>query len=134
MLENYYCSIKFHFELTLLFLSAIFLNFVIFITFTSGVCTGESINIFISLYYKKCLRENIIQKQPFKDVIKESYSENMQQIYRRTPMPKYDFNKVAMQIYWSHTLAWVFSCKFAAFFQNTCSQEHLLMAAFDNND
>ena len=30
----------------------------------------------------------------------------MQQIYR-TPMPKYDFNK------------WVFSCKFAAYFQNT---------------
>ena len=26
-------------------------------------------------------------------------SENMQQIYRRTPMPKCDFNKVAVQLY-----------------------------------
>ena len=25
--------------------------------------------------------------------------ENMQQIYKRTPMPKYDFNKVALQLY-----------------------------------
>ena len=35
----------------------------------------------------------------------------MQQICKRTPMPKYDFNKVAM--------AWVLSCKFAAYFQDT---------------
>ena len=41
-------------------------------------------------------------------------SENMQQIYKRIPIPKYDFNKVA-----KHTSAWVFSCKFAAYFQNT---------------
>ena len=40
----------------------------------------------------------------------------MQQIYRRTPMPKCDFNKVAKQLYWNHTSAWVFSCKFAAYF------------------
>ena len=26
-------------------------------------------------------------------------SENMQKIYRRTPMPKYNFNKVAKQLY-----------------------------------
>ena len=40
----------------------------------------------------------------------------MQQIYRRTPMPKCDFNKVAKQLYWNHFSAWVFSCKFAAYF------------------
>ena len=45
--------------------------------------------------------------------------ENMQQIYKRTPMPKCDFNKFALQLYWSHTLAQVFSCKFAAYFHNT---------------
>ena len=38
--------------------------------------------------------------------------------YRRTPMPKCDFSKVA---YSNHTSAWVFSCKFAAYFQNTFS-------------
>ena len=38
-------------------------------------------------------------------------------------MPKCDFNKVP--------LAWVFSCKFAAYFQNTFSKEHILVAASD---
>ena len=45
------------------------------------------------------------QKQPPRGVPRKRCSENMQQIYRRTPMPKCDFNKVA--------------------FQNTFSQEHL---------
>ena len=45
-------------------------------------------------------------------------------------MPKYDFNKVALQIYWNHTSAWVFSCKFAAYFQNTFYEEHLWMGAY----
>ena len=34
------------------------------------------------------------------------------------------------QLYWNRTSAWVFSCKFAAYFQNTFSQEHLWVAAF----
>ena len=54
---------------------------------------------------------------------------NLQQIHWRTPMPKCDFNKVAKQLYWNHTLACVFSCKFAAYFKNTFSKEHLLGAA-----
>ena len=59
------------------------------------------------------------QKQPLRDVLKESCSENMQQICKRTPMPKRDFNKIALQLYLNHTSAWVFSSKFAAYFQNT---------------
>ena len=35
------------------------------------------------------------QKQPSRGVNRKSCSENMQQIYRRTPMPMCDFNKVA---------------------------------------
>ena len=35
------------------------------------------------------------QKQPPRGVPRKSCFENMQQIYRRTPMPKCDFNKVA---------------------------------------
>ena len=31
-----------------------------------------------------------------RSVLKKRFSENMQQIYRRTPMPKCDFNKVAL--------------------------------------
>ena len=38
------------------------------------------------------------------------------EIYRTTPMPKCDFNKVAKQFYWNHTSAWVFSCNFATYF------------------
>ena len=52
----------------------------------------------------------------------------MQQIYWRTPTPKCDFNKVEKQFYWNRTLALVFSCKFAAYFQNTFSYEHLWRA------
>ena len=57
-----------------------------------------------------------LQKQPSRCILKERYSENTQQIYRRAPMPKCDSNKVAKELYWNRTLAWVFSCKFAAYF------------------
>ena len=46
----------------------------------------------------------------------------MQQIYWRTPMPKFDFNEVALQLYWNHTSAWVLSYKFAAFFRAASSK------------
>ena len=39
------------------------------------------------------------QKQPPRDVLKKRGSENMQQIYRRTSMPKCDFKKVAKQLF-----------------------------------
>ena len=53
-------------------------------------------------------------EQPPRGVIKKRCSENMQQNYRRTLMSKCNFN-------WNHTSAWVFSCKFVAYFQNTFS-------------
>ena len=56
------------------------------------------------------------QKQPFRGIVRKRHSESMQQIYWRTPMLKCDFNKVA-----NHASAWVFSCKFTAYFQNTFS-------------
>ena len=40
-----------------------------------------------------------MQKQPPRGVPKNRCSENMQQIYRRTPIPKCDFNKAANQFY-----------------------------------
>ena len=55
-------------------------------------------------------------------------SENIQQIYRRTPMSKCDFNEVALQLYSNRTSAWVFSSKLATYFQNTFYQEHLWRA------
>ena len=70
-----------------------------------------------------------VQKQPPRCVLNKRCSGNMQQIYRRTPMPKCDFNKVALQLYWNHISALVFSRTFAAYFQNTFYQEHLWVAA-----
>ena len=63
----------------------------------------------------------ILQKQPTRGFPKKRCSENMQQIWRRIYMPKCDFNKVALQLYCNRTSALVFSCKFAACFQNTFS-------------
>ena len=75
----------------------------------------------------------IISKQPFRGVLMKRCSENIVQIHRRTPMPKYDFNKVALQLYWNHTSAWAFSCKYTAYFQNTFSWEHLEVASSGKN-
>ena len=40
-----------------------------------------------------------LQKQHSRGVPRKKCSENMQQIYRRTPMQKCDFNKVLKQLY-----------------------------------
>ena len=45
-------------------------------------------------YYDK-FEWDILQKQPYRGVLRKRRSENMQQIYRRTPTLKCDFNKVA---------------------------------------
>ena len=44
-------------------------------------------------------------------------------------MSKCHFNKMAKQLYWNHTSARVFPCKFTACFQNTFLKEHLWRAA-----
>ena len=59
------------------------------------------------------------QKQPSIDALRQRSFKNMQQVYKRTFMPKCDFNKVVLQLYWNHTWARVSSCKLAAFFQNS---------------
>ena len=83
-------------------------------------------NLMILFWYATCLWQvgSFFQKQPFRSVLRKKYSENMEQIYRRTPLPKCDLNKVAKQLCWNHTSAWVFSYKFAAYFQNNFSWEH----------
>ena len=43
--------------------------------------------------------DKTVQKQPFRGVLLKRCSENMQQIYRRTPIPKWDYNKIALQLY-----------------------------------
>ena len=63
------------------------------------------------------------------EAARQRCSEIMHQVYKRTAISKCDFNKVALQLYWNRTSAWVFSCKFTAYFKNTFSKEHLWMAA-----
>ena len=69
------------------------------------------------------------QGQPSVDALMKMCSVNMLVIYRRTPMPKRDFNRVTKQLYQNHTSTWVFSCKFAAYFQNTWIFSEQRMAA-----
>ena len=88
----------------------------------------------LSYYFRVLLSGNIItnsyrllastiliryfKKQRYRAALEKGCSENMQQIYRRTSMPKCDFNKTAKQLYCNLTSAWVFSCKFVRYFQN----------------
>ena len=49
------------------------------------VSNGKEPNLFYAL------------KQPSRCVLRKRCSENMEQIYWRTTMPKYDFNKIALR-------------------------------------
>ena len=72
------------------------------------------------VFEPKELISSLQQKQPSKSVLRKRCSENIRQIYRRTPMPKFDFNKVALHlrmtcsastaaaIYISNVLQWDF--------------------------
>ena len=51
---------------------------------------------------KECVTERFKSfktVQPSRGVLTKRFSENKQQIYRRTPMPKCDFSKVAKQYF-----------------------------------
>ena len=65
---------------------------------------------------------NLLQKLPSRGVLSKRCSEIMQQIYRRAPMLKFDFNKVTKEITLGH------GCSPAAYFQNAFSYKHLWMA------
>ena len=40
-----------------------------------------------------------VRKQPFIGVLEKRYSKNMQQIYTRTPMPKWNFNFIEIALW-----------------------------------
>ena len=48
-----------------------------------------------TIFLMKNINKNL--KQPSRGVLKKRCSENMQQIYKRTPMSKCDFNKATKQ-------------------------------------
>ena len=45
------------------------------------------------------ISNNLAQKQPSRGVFRKRFSEKIQQIYRRTPMLKCDFNKVEITLH-----------------------------------
>ena len=47
------------------------------------------------------------QKQPPRGVPRKRSTENMQKIYRRTTMLKFDYKNAAKQLYWNRTSAWL---------------------------
>ena len=55
---------------------------------------GSQLN-FTRYRFLQVVLMRVLQKQPSRDVLWKRCSENMQQIYRKTPMSKYNFNKVA---------------------------------------
>ena len=74
---------------------------------------------YVSVYCKEC-PFLLIQKQPPRGTTWKRCSENMQQIYRRTPMSKCDFNKVALQ-------DWKMLCNFIEIaLRHGCSPANLL--------
>ena len=84
------------------------------------------IAFWLSLVVKEQYVKNFLfQKHPSRGVLKKRYSENTQQIYRRTPMPKCDFNKGAKQPFLNHTFAWMFSCIFSEHLVIIIHMEHL---------
>ena len=79
-----------------------------------------------------------IQKQPSWGDLRKRCSKYLQQIYRRTPIPKCGFNELALQLYWNRTLARVFACRFAAYFieitlQHGCSPKNLMHILFKSH-
>ena len=90
-----------------------------FFVFVILAATSLVLNFCYYCFYRFQKQPPRFQKQPPRVVLKKRCFENMQQIYRRTPMPRCDFNTVTLQR--SRTSAWVFSRKFTTYFQNTFS-------------
>ena len=68
---------------------------------TSGGCFQFSIwrtNFGPICLWHFLVNEILLQKQPSRGVIRKRCSKNMKQIYRRTPLPQCDFNKVAVNL------------------------------------
>ena len=65
-------------------------------------CRTPMIMIVMTKQATHCIFLNFLQRQQSSGVLSKRCSEDMQQIYRRTPIPKCDFNKVAIKITLQH--------------------------------
>ena len=83
------------------------------------IISGQISNIFLMHSKHVLICWYVFRSSPPEMFLGKRCSEKMQQIYRRTPMSKCDFNKVVLQLYWNYTSACVLFCKFAAHILNT---------------
>ena len=109
------------------FADMLFFSMQVVFKFHLLICCPQYIYLVIHIYLGYSWKVIIlltlvtIQNQPPRGFLRKSCTENMQVIYRRTPIPKCDFNKVTKQLYWNHTSTQVYSCKFGAYFLSTIS-------------
>ena len=64
------------------------------------------------------------EKLPSRGVLRKRCYENVQQIYKRTPMPKYDFLSFTKQLYMKKTMLMKKTVIFQKF-HKSCSVTHL---------
>ena len=82
--------------------------------------SNKEMKLMRTIFFMKNINKNM--KQPSRGVLRKRCSENMQRIYKRTPMSKCDFNKVAKQSNFIEiTIRHGCSPEFAAYFQNIFS-------------
>ena len=70
----------------------------------------------------------VVQKQPSRGVLRKRCSENMQHIYRIIPMPKCDFNKVALHFGMAVLLE--ICCFFSEYFFSKNTSRRLVVVIF----
>ena len=80
-------------------------------------------------YFRKFFLQKYRRPLGKQHTLRKRCSQNMQKIYKRTPMMKCDLNKsvISIKLLKSH-FGMDVSCKIAAYFQNIFSREHLLRA------
>ena len=66
---------------------------------------GASLNREFIHKYNTCIYSDEKSRSSRSTLLSKTCSQEMQQIYRRTPMPKCDLNKVTKQLYRNHTSA-----------------------------
>ena len=104
-----------------------FISCIFHVETSQQICFANQVTVFcmIQVFVKGNSEQTIVQipKQCPRGVLKKRCPENMEQIYRITPMQQCDFKKVAKQL--NHFAVWLLSYKSAAYLQNTFAQELL---------
>ena len=82
----------------------------------------DDLLLYIILNALSCIRFVLCRSVHPKVFLGKGVLKICNKIYWRTLIPRCDFSKVALQLYWNHTSAGLFSCKFAAYFENRTGQ------------